>query len=505
LLWRQTLGLNSNHIETLVGLEQVFCQMDLLSEAARAAEQLSTQPGWEARSALLLGRIRAEQSDPVGNAEALKRALAHLDQWHGTADPNQVRKELAHSLLQVGQPAKARNTLQQIAMTAEDPEIYWLLSRCDLQQGKTTDDHVLALARSYRQSNPTVAEPAPFIGETRCAQCHKDIFQAQHQSRHARTFLRKEQLASLLLPERPIADPGNPQVTHAFSRRDDRVEVQTHLNNQVFQTIVDYVFGSGDRGMTLVGHDQEKRPFECRLSYYPDPGGWDVTTGQPKNPDQPPLYQGTRITPDVVRRCLFCHTTHAQAILTGSGAESSDRAIGCERCHGPGSHHLKAVAAHHTDVAIARPALVKGARIVELCSQCHSPRDKEVKLSPGSPDSVRFQGTTFPWSRCFTESGNKLDCVTCHDPHHNAETSSAWYEAQCLDCHSAPGSRVDRPAQGPTRHERKGRRSCPIQPTRNCINCHMPKVKSPMTHARFTDHFIRVHPESDLVTDTPAH
>ena len=35
LLWRQTLGLDANHIETLVALEQVFFQMDLLNEAAR--------------------------------------------------------------------------------------------------------------------------------------------------------------------------------------------------------------------------------------------------------------------------------------------------------------------------------------------------------------------------------------------------------------------------------------------------------------------------------------
>jgi formate-dependent nitrite reductase cytochrome c552 subunit len=32
---------------------------------------------------------------------------------------------------------------------------------------------------------------------------------------------------------------------------------------------------------------------------------------------------------------------------------------------------------------------------------------------------------------------------------------------------------------------------CPINPGKNCISCHMPKVEDPSRHARFTDHHIR--------------
>jgi len=39
---------------------------------------------------------------------------------------------------------------------------------------------------------------------------------------------------------------------------------------------------------------------------------------------------------------------------------------------------------------------------------------------------------------------------------------------------------------------------CPVEPARNCIECHMPKVKTPMAHSLFTDHFIRVHRPADL-------
>ncbi|HKI20094.1 MAG TPA: tetratricopeptide repeat protein, partial [Isosphaeraceae bacterium] len=47
-LWRRAVGKDPYHSKSWVALEQIFFQLDLLSEATRAAEKLSTQPGWEA-------------------------------------------------------------------------------------------------------------------------------------------------------------------------------------------------------------------------------------------------------------------------------------------------------------------------------------------------------------------------------------------------------------------------------------------------------------------------
>ena len=55
--------------------------------------------------------------------------------------------------------------------------------------------------------------------------------------------------------------------------------------------------------------------------------------------------------------------------------------------------------------------------------------------STAEPDSIRFQATTLTWSRCYAQSRGELDCVTCHDPHRDAETSASFYEVKCLDCH----------------------------------------------------------------------
>jgi hypothetical protein len=191
-------------------------------------------------------------------------------------------------------------------------------------------------------------------------------------------------------------------------------------------------------------------------------------------PAVPLEWLGKTLNGDELRRCVDCHTTAPRAAQSDAGTLAGDRGIGCERCHGPGGNHLKAVAAGLTDLAIARPKLVSGEPIVRLCGRCHSPKGRMV--SPSDPTSVRFQATTLTWSRCYTKSQVQLDCVTCHDPHRDAETSHAVYEAKCLQCHG--------PAATP---------HCSINSTRDCIGCHMPAVRDAIPHSTFTDHHIRVH------------
>ena len=99
-------------------------------------------------------------------------------------------------------------------------------------------------------------EPASFVGEASCATCHAGIFRDQNKSRHARTYFSKDQFQAINVPIRPIADPYNAQVSPAFHKRADSLEVETRVDGQVYQTIVDYAFGSGNRCVTLVGHDQ---------------------------------------------------------------------------------------------------------------------------------------------------------------------------------------------------------------------------------------------------------
>ena len=164
-------------------------------------------------------------------------------------------------------------------------------------------------------------------------------------------------------PASTITDPGRSIASHTLRKiGGDRLQQETHVEGQTFRAIVDYAFGSGDRGLTLVGHEDDGQARELRLSHYPNGAGsiWDVTAGHPSNPRSLAEYLGQPLTEDSVRRCLFCHVTDARAVLKGSGPGASDHGIGCEKCHGPGGNHLLAVAAKFPDLAIARPSMASG-------------------------------------------------------------------------------------------------------------------------------------------------
>ena len=223
---------------------------------------------------------------------------------------------------------------------------------------------------------------------------------------------------------------------------------------------------------------------------------WDVTPGQPQHHSSAENYLGIRLSLDQLYSCFNCHVTNPRAVLLGLGPEAADGAIGCEKCHGPGGNHLLAVDSKFPDLAIGRPTLVSGLPVVKICAQCHNGRLGQPIL-PEEPDSVHFQTATLTWSRCFTESDNNLDCVTCHDPHQNASKDQAYYDSRCLSCHTK-GERADTVRTRRSRFE-TARASelpiCTVNPDSGCISCHMPAVKGVIPHMTPTDHFIRVHRE----------
>ncbi|MDX2038625.1 MAG: tetratricopeptide repeat protein [Isosphaeraceae bacterium] len=471
---------------------------------------------------LALMRFREENEQPIVAAELARRVAKLPDGgvvgWVELARLEEVLDSPAEALAAWDEALQLDPTLRKASITPDEAviraaKLELRLSRPDralLRLGNRTDAtaerlrsraHLqlgqvgpaeLALERAGgpNSSDPIAHEPSPYVGAAKCAECHDAVASAQRSSRHAKTFRLGTDLAGLELPAEPVPDPGIPEVRHRFLRGDDgRVRVETKAaGDATYLALVDFAFGSGDRGLTLVGRDHAGGGRELRLSHYADGELWDVTFGQAPRPRDEADLVGRSLTLDGVRRCVGCHVTHPGLGIDREGPEAQDGAIGCERCHGPGGNHVKAVELEFSELAIARPKAAVGPAIVGLCADCHKPKGEITREMPAV---IRFQAATLAWSRCSTESFGKLDCVSCHDPHRNASTSKSHYESRCLTCHD-PAGRVD-PKDPRSPDPRMNRVACSVNPRTGCIECHMPADVTSIAHSSFTDHEIKIH------------
>jgi predicted CXXCH cytochrome family protein len=111
----------------------------------------------------------------------------------------------------------------------------------------------------------------------------------------------------------------------------------------------------------------------------------------------------------------------------------------------------------------------------------------------GSGRENRFEGVggayRFRQSRCVLESGGKLECASCHDPHDVPRGAQAMrqYSGVCLQCH--PG--FSHPSGITASAE-------------DCITCHMPKRRAEDgPHMIFTDHRIQKFAPANALSEFP--
>jgi cytochrome c553 len=486
--WDQALKEDPRHAELLRAVALAELDAGKFDAAAQHAARLAALAGWDAPGTLLLGRARLGEDDDEAALAAFRHGLQRDPTARGAGlSAAGYRTLMARVLLRLGRPAEARAGLGRL--DASDAEVQWLVSRAWLQEGNLqAAAAALDAGAAYREAHPLEPEPAPYVGADRCAACHRGEYDSQQHSRHSRTYWSTAQLDDPLFPRGPVRDPKDPRWVHSATKREGAWRFEARQGAATYRELVEYAFGSGDRGLTFVARDEQGRARECRLSRYGGGGTWDVTSGHPAVSPPGEHGLGRVLSDDTLTGCFDCHTTQARAARERIEPTASDRGIGCERCHGPGGHHRRAVASEAyraRDLAVAQPSVASAAQIVALCGQCHG-RRAGPEPQRDDPSAARLQATTLTWSRCYLESNGRLDCRTCHDPHRNAEESASFYDARCLTCH-------DGAASGAPGHART---VCPVNRTTGCRSCHMPDVPGAAAHSTFADHFIRVHPQT---------
>ena len=256
-VWEQARAAEPNHAETLFELTRAYSKNDRLAAAAATGRKLAECAGWESCALALLGSIELARNDPDGALVFWRRAREREASEKGgrSGTPSVPPKDFARRYCRPASPRRPGTSLSGSSLGSLGRRLSGCCSRAHLQEG--LEDEALAAWKqsgSFRGDNPVAQEPSPLAGAKRCAECHPTIFQAQQSSRHAHTFFRASELASVALPSSPFRDPGQAKVTHSLKRvRPGVIEQQTQVEKQVYSAIVEYALGSGDRGLTFVG------------------------------------------------------------------------------------------------------------------------------------------------------------------------------------------------------------------------------------------------------------
>ncbi len=368
----------------------------------------------------------------------------------------------------------------------------------------------------FRNASATVEH----VGSQACTECHRDEHRSYLQTTHSRS------LGDIDVSR----EPPDGEFFHELSGRHYRIyrEGKTLKLREFIQdadgrevVLVDcaarFALGSGNYArMYLVKVDDFL--IEAPVTWYPRRQVWGMSAGYEKNPHQPGFSR------EIDTMCLYCHAGQVEPI---DGANLrlnvAQMAIGCERCHGPGSLHVaerKSRLPIHgsVDDSIVNLRHLPRERQEDVCAQCHLSGSADVSVRgrskadfrPGMrmsdfsisyridrPDSemtVSGQIQQMRLSRCYLES-KTMTCATCHNPHSLPDESEKveYFRSKCLNCHQTDSCGVSIEAR---RQQ---------QANDSCVACHMPRGPTDIPHFSFTHHRVGIHvdkPSREKLTES---
>ena len=379
---------------------------------------------------------------------------------------------------------------------------------------------VFASAQSTKQhpSNqvPVFRNTAPgvqYVGSKVCAGCHSEIanqFSKTEMSNSMFSPLRLSELGWLTKPV-DLYNENHHRHYQVYQEDNDVYESEYELDDKgkdVFRHTekLEYVIGTGTNGATPIVR-RGNYLFEAPVSYYAATKSWNLSP----NFDVQDIGFSLPITSD----CVGCHGGRSQPVRGRDGLYEDpavvEPGIGCEKCHGPGELHvlerrMDAPITSKIDTSIVNPDKIPAWLADNICMNCHEgdirvlqPGKSWEDFRPGTPTNNTFVILKEPidphekqspllehyysmtLSKCFRESGQKLACQSCHDPHvqPTRDEAPAYFREKCLHCHTEQSCKVD------------PQKRLAQQPGDACTNCHMRKEPAlTVSHSTLTDHRI---------------
>lgn len=338
-----------------------------------------------------------------------------------------------------------------------------------------------------------------YAGSESCIQCHKTQYDMALQSSHFKATA-PAILGNVL---------GNfDKKGHVFIYDKNTKLVMEQRNDSLYQVLYkngkeveahrfEIVFGA-KHAQTSV-YWREKNTYELPVSYYKAINGWATSPGFPADK---PYFDRM-----VMKDCYSCHASNISSRSVGQKSTEKNfmsmdvediidpktivYGIDCERCHGPAKDHVQ-FHLKNPNVKIANSITsyktLNRQQKLDACALCHAGNDgmkmkSRFDFKPGNnlsefyrdtrsiTDTAKFDvhGNQFrlmSQSKCFIKS-EKMDCITCHNPHENASKNITSYSKICMSCH-----------QGVKHNETTLKMTSGSLLANNCVECHMLKKSS---------------------------
>ena len=332
-------------------------------------------------------------------------------------------------------------------------------------------------------------EAAQYVGKFVCMQCHKERGDQHSGSRHGGTWKPTSSLDEIDgLPQSIQEGP----LTYTVEKVDGQWMFSVRFAPDRVETYpIQSVIGGDRFGLSFIIRVDRVESLKLGRSTlvegrYMLEAGTERLKLSPGFPREVPwnveIALGRTLSPQFEVRCLGCHSGPVDFQKAKNGEPQppfQDTGVGCERCHGPGSAHLEAVANGEADLKITHPGKLPPQELLKICAQCHTGFFPLVRPRPQDV-LVASQVIAIQNSQCFIQSGG-FSCLSCHDPHQNARPGEGRYTQTCLGCHNRSTENAV---------------ICPVDSERRCISCHMPENEQP-GNFHLTDHWIRVVRQSN--------
>lgn len=360
---------------------------------------------------------------------------------------------------------------------------------------------LIAFLTSCKNESDNYIDPrgTDYAGSESCIQCHQTQYDMALKSSHF-----KATAPAILGNVLGNFDKGD----HVFIYDKNTKLVMEQRNDSLYQVLYkngkeveahrfEIVFGAKHAQTSVYWRDNNT--YELPLSYYNSVNRWATSPGFPADK---PYFDRM-----VMKDCYSCHASNISSRnVNQNSAEKNflsmdvedivDRktivyGIDCERCHGPAKKHAE-FHLKNPNIKVANSIVslksLNTQQKLDACALCHAGNDgmkikSRFDFKPGDNLSEFYRSTksitdtaTFDvhgnqfrlmsQSKCFIKS-EKMDCITCHNPHENASKNLASYSKICMSCH-----------QDFKHNETTLKTMSGSLLANNCVECHMPKKSS---------------------------